>query len=230
MSKSLGNLVFVSDLLKTADARAIRLALMRHHYRAGLRVARHRPRRGHRAAAPPPRRRRVARRRRSRTVRGARPRRDRRRPRRSRRRSKRSTTSPAPSSPGGDDPDARPVVLLELGARSARHRPHPPVGYGPGPERAEGRLVTSAHGGWDQITITLPDGSTRDYGRGVTAGEIAASIGRGLAKAALAPRRVDGRRRVGRPRSPDRPRRRGRDRHARHAPTGARCCGTRRRT
>jgi L-cysteine:1D-myo-inositol 2-amino-2-deoxy-alpha-D-glucopyranoside ligase len=36
MSKSLGNLVFVGDLLKTADPRAIRLALMRHHYRAGF--------------------------------------------------------------------------------------------------------------------------------------------------------------------------------------------------
>jgi L-cysteine:1D-myo-inositol 2-amino-2-deoxy-alpha-D-glucopyranoside ligase len=36
MSKSLGNLVFVSDLLATADARAIRLALLRHHYRAGF--------------------------------------------------------------------------------------------------------------------------------------------------------------------------------------------------
>ena len=36
MSKSIGNLVFVSDLLKTADPRAIRLALMRHHYRAGF--------------------------------------------------------------------------------------------------------------------------------------------------------------------------------------------------
>jgi L-cysteine:1D-myo-inositol 2-amino-2-deoxy-alpha-D-glucopyranoside ligase len=36
MSKSLGNLVFVSDLLKHADPRAIRLALMRHHYRAGF--------------------------------------------------------------------------------------------------------------------------------------------------------------------------------------------------
>ncbi|HEX6311875.1 MAG TPA: cysteine--tRNA ligase [Acidimicrobiia bacterium] len=36
MSKSLGNLVFVSDLLKTYDSRAIRLALMRHHYRAGF--------------------------------------------------------------------------------------------------------------------------------------------------------------------------------------------------
>jgi L-cysteine:1D-myo-inositol 2-amino-2-deoxy-alpha-D-glucopyranoside ligase len=36
MSKSLGNLVFVSDLLERADPRAIRLALMRHHYRAGF--------------------------------------------------------------------------------------------------------------------------------------------------------------------------------------------------
>jgi threonyl-tRNA synthetase len=37
-----------------------------------------------------------------------------------------------------------------------------------------------------QITITLPDGSTRDYEQGVTAGDVAASISRGLAKAALA--------------------------------------------
>src|SRR5436309_12521858 len=36
MSKSLGNLVFVSDVLKVADPRAIRLALMRHHYRSGF--------------------------------------------------------------------------------------------------------------------------------------------------------------------------------------------------
>jgi L-cysteine:1D-myo-inositol 2-amino-2-deoxy-alpha-D-glucopyranoside ligase len=34
MSKSLGNLVFVSELLKNADPRAIRLALMAHHYRS----------------------------------------------------------------------------------------------------------------------------------------------------------------------------------------------------
>ena len=34
MSKSLGNLVFVSELVKIADPRAIRLALMRHHYRS----------------------------------------------------------------------------------------------------------------------------------------------------------------------------------------------------
>ena len=36
MSKSLGNLVFVSEMLKVADPRAIRLGLMRHHYRAGF--------------------------------------------------------------------------------------------------------------------------------------------------------------------------------------------------
>ena len=36
MSKSLGNLVFVSDLLEIADPRAIRLALMHHHYRSGF--------------------------------------------------------------------------------------------------------------------------------------------------------------------------------------------------
>ena len=33
MSKSLGNLVFVSDLLKTYDPRAIRLGVVAHHYR-----------------------------------------------------------------------------------------------------------------------------------------------------------------------------------------------------
>ncbi len=38
------------------------------------------------------------------------------------------------------------------------------------------------------ITITLPDGSTREHEQAVTAGEIAASVGRGLAKAALAAR------------------------------------------
>ncbi len=36
MSKSLGNLVFVSELRKTHDPRAIRLALLAHHYRAGF--------------------------------------------------------------------------------------------------------------------------------------------------------------------------------------------------
>jgi L-cysteine:1D-myo-inositol 2-amino-2-deoxy-alpha-D-glucopyranoside ligase len=36
MSKSLGNLVFISDLLKKADARAVRLALMHHLYRSGF--------------------------------------------------------------------------------------------------------------------------------------------------------------------------------------------------
>ena len=43
----------------------------------------------------------------------------------------------------------------------------------------------------DTIQISLPDGSTRSVARGTTAGEIAAAIGPGLAKAALAAR-VDG--------------------------------------
>ncbi len=38
----------------------------------------------------------------------------------------------------------------------------------------------------DQIAITLPDGSVRRFARGVTGGEIASSIGPGLAKAAVA--------------------------------------------
>jgi len=43
----------------------------------------------------------------------------------------------------------------------------------------------------DQIAITLPDGSVRQVARGTTAAEIAASIGPGLAKSALAAR-IDG--------------------------------------
>lgn len=43
----------------------------------------------------------------------------------------------------------------------------------------------------DQITITLPDGSARTHARGVTGADVAAGIGPGLAKAALAVK-VDG--------------------------------------
>ena len=38
----------------------------------------------------------------------------------------------------------------------------------------------------DQITITLPDGSEREYATGTTAGDVATSIGKRLAKAAVA--------------------------------------------
>ncbi len=38
----------------------------------------------------------------------------------------------------------------------------------------------------DQITITLPDGSAREYAAGTTAGDVARSIGKRLAKAAVA--------------------------------------------
>jgi threonyl-tRNA synthetase len=51
----------------------------------------------------------------------------------------------------------------------------------------------------DLLTITLPDGSAREVARGTTPGEIAAAIGPGLAKAAIAAR-VDGELRdLGRP-------------------------------
>ena len=41
------------------------------------------------------------------------------------------------------------------------------------------------------VTVTLPDGATRQFDRPVTGAELAADIGPGLAKAALAIR-VDG--------------------------------------
>src|SRR6185295_1075745 len=44
----------------------------------------------------------------------------------------------------------------------------------------------------EEISVTLPDGSPRTLPQGATAGDLAASIGRGLAKAAVAAT-VDGR-------------------------------------
>ena len=80
----------------------------------------------------------------------------------------------------------------------------------------------------EQITITLPDGSTQRGTRaGTTAGDVAASIGRGLAKAAVAAK-VDGEWvDLDRPLDHDATRR---DRHRRHPTTAARCCATRPRT
>ena len=42
-----------------------------------------------------------------------------------------------------------------------------------------------------QITVTLPDGSAKSLAQGSTGADLAASIGRGLAKAAVAAK-VDG--------------------------------------
>ena len=39
-----------------------------------------------------------------------------------------------------------------------------------------------------EIAVSLPDGTIRNYEIGITAGEVAADIGAGLAKAALAAR------------------------------------------
>ena len=184
MSKSLGNLVFVSDLLKTADPRAIRLALMQHHYRAGfewhdtdlddgtallhrLLAAAERPTAPTRARSPsgsaPP----------STTTSTPRA------------RSRRSTTSPARCSRVASDPTA-PETLRELGALLGIDLDRRPARHAPAITDESVRGPTGNVGGPCTITITLPDGSTRDYEQGVTAGEVAASIGRGLAKAALA--------------------------------------------
>ena len=51
--------------------------------------------------------------------------------------------------------------------------------------------MTNAQAATAAITITLPDGSAREYPAGITGEEIAASIGAGLAKAAIA-MKVDG--------------------------------------
>ena len=123
MSKSLGNLVFVSDLLKTADPRAIRLALMRHHYRAGFEwydtdldegtALLHRllaAAAAHRRPGPASVRASVSATRSTTTS-------------TRRARSKRSTTSRARSSPAAAT-RPRPTVLRELGC-AARRRPQP---------------------------------------------------------------------------------------------------------
>ena len=79
----------------------------------------------------------------------------------------------------------------------------------------------------EQITVTLPDGSSREYDRGTTPADVAASIGAGLAKAALAAK-VDGEW-VDLTR-PIETRHAAPDRHAEQRPRAARCCATRPRT
>ena len=123
MSKSLGNLVFVSDLLKHADPRAIRLALMRHHYRHGFEWYDTDLEEGSRAAAPVARRGASAPTVPTRAVRGTRARRDRRRPRHAARaRSARRPRERDPLAARGDE--SAPAVLCELGRLLGR-RPQP---------------------------------------------------------------------------------------------------------
>ena len=174
MSKSLGNLVFVERPAEGGrpagdPSRAHAPPLPRR-----VRVVRHRPRRGHRAAAPAPRRSRA---------------RDRPRPR------ARSPHACAPRSTttstrrkalealddlasailsGGDDPSA-PGVLRELGALSAStslHRsPELTIGAGLGARCGDAYPAGNVDSTMaDQITITLPDGSSREYPRGRDAG------------------------------------------------------------
>ena len=184
MSKSLGNLVFVSDLLKVADPRAIRLALMRHQYRSGFEWHDTDLQEGtallHRllAAAERPD--------------GADP-----RPFAERVRAAIDDDLDSPTALEALDDLASAVLSggeRHIGAGhaararlAARHRPEP-TGWNP-VRAADRRRVLSCS--MADITITLPDGSAREYPSGVTAGDVAASMGRGLAKAAVAAK-VDG--------------------------------------
>ena len=132
MSKSLGNLVFISDLLKVADPRAIRLALMRHHYRHGFEWYDTDLEEGtallHRLLAAAER----ARRSRSASVRASGARRDRRRSRRAAR--ARRARRPRERDPlRRQRPDrARRAVRAR---RAARRRPRPPARGRPSADR-----------------------------------------------------------------------------------------------
>ena len=79
----------------------------------------------------------------------------------------------------------------------------------------------------EQITVTLPTVRRREYASGTTPAEVAASIGKGLAKAAIAAKAdgewID----LDRPLDHDVALA---DRRARHPTTAARCCATRPRT
>ncbi len=123
MSKSLGNLVFVSDLLQVADP-------SRHPPRADasplprrVRVVRHRPRRGHRAPASAPRCRGRRDRARSPALRGAGGGRARRRPRRAQ--GARGARRPRERDPLGRYRCHRLGCALRP-RRHGRRRPHPP--------------------------------------------------------------------------------------------------------
>ena len=179
MSKSLGNLVFVSDLLKTADPRAIRLALMRHHYRAGFEWYDTDLDEGtallHRllAAAERPD--------------GADP-----RPFAARVRAAIDDDLDAPTAlealddlasailSGGERHRPRPRCCASSARCSAIDLDRPLDAPSNRRTRAPASLAGTVGAPWPTITITLPDGSTREHEPGGTAAEVAASIGRGL--------------------------------------------------
>ena len=203
MSKSLGNLVFISDLLKMADPRAIRLALMRHHYRSGFEWYDTDLEEGIRVAAPAARRGRARRRSRSAAVRASACATRSTTTSTRRARSTRSTTSRARSSPAAAT-RPRPTCCASSARCSAstsrgpsacadrvvaaRNSPAHRGALVPSPRPYASTRATSMS---QQITITLPDGSTQVVDAGTTPAEVAASIGKRLAKAAIAAK-VDG--------------------------------------
>ena len=100
-------------------------------------------------------------------------------------------TSPTPTRRAGD----------RAPSSSAPRRPEP-ASRRQSPAGRDGPLVDSAALMSRTITITLPDGSAREYPAGTTAGDVAASIGTRLAKAAVAARRSTATRSTSAVRSP----------------------------
>ena len=227
MCKSLGNLVFISDLLKGPTPRAIRLALMHHHYRSGFEWYDTDIEDGtallHRllAAAAASRRPRPARRSRAR-VRAA----------------------------LDDDLDA-PGALEALGeladavlsggerrdraGRAARARRAPrrrpravPVSEPTRPERTQGRegpagnLTAMSERDHHHAARRSDDGAARGHDAAATSRRRSASA---WPRRRSSPRSTASR---GRPRPADRPRRDGRDRHRRSRRRAGRSCATRR--
>ena len=187
MSKSLGNLVFVSQLLKEWEAPAVRLALLGHHYRHDWEwstedVATARGRLARWRAAPRPR-----------SVRAAPPRSA------TRRSTTCATTSTTTSTRRG--PSRRSTPMRQPAAPCAQRPPswalpfERPVGddarppTGPCGTGTPGRRLRR-HGEGSpmagELKVRLPDGSSKDLPAGTTALGLAESIGPRLAKAAVA--------------------------------------------
>ena len=203
MSKSLGNLVFISDLLKVADPRAIRLALMHHHYRSGFEwhdtdiqdgnALLHRlVAAAQRATGPDPR-----------AVRGPGAGRDRPRPRRAegargarragrrgalgRRRRDRTRRAAGAERPPRHQPHRPGLQLHRLRTEPARTSPVSSLlrtNRSPEPDWQRPVAVRADAGTTSRSRCrTAP---TKELPKGSTAGDVAASIGKGLAKAAVA--------------------------------------------
>ncbi len=182
MSKSLGNLVFVGDLLKEWEPAAVRLALLAHHYRpdwewTGEDLPRAAARLEAWRAAPP-----VAPR--AGPAPGGEPATDR---ALELVRARLDDDLDTPGALAALDAEAASAVRWRGGGPAGRY----PVDRGPirgRPATAPTRPTSRPKKGTTMaaVTVRLPDGSTKEFDAGTTAYEFAESIGPRLAKAAVA--------------------------------------------